>query len=64
MVISDHGFDDAGKRRFAMSAQEHCHCLRQLTLSVGVHVPVEAAGEGGEVMGDYTDIEIIEALTA
>ncbi len=60
MVIGTTGFDDAGKLAIRDAAEEIA-IVFAANFSVGVNVLLKLLGEGGEVMGDYTDIEIIEA---
>ncbi len=61
MVIGTTGFDEAGKQAIRDAAQEIA-IVFAANFSVGVNVLLKAAGKkAAKVMGDYTDIEIIEA---
>lgn len=60
MVIGTTGFDDAGKAAIAAAAQE-IGIVFAANFSVGVNVMLKLLEKAAKVMGDYTDIEIIEA---
>lgn len=60
MVIGTTGFDDAGKRAIQDAAQE-VPIVFAANFSVGVNVMLKLLEKAAKVMGDYTDIEIIEA---
>ena len=59
MVIGTTGFDDAGKQAIRDAAQEIAIVFANF--SVGVNVMLKLLEKAAKVMGDYTDIEIIEA---
>ena len=60
MVIGTTGFDDAGKQAIRDAAQEIAIVFAAY-FSVGVNVLLKLLEKAAKVMGDYTDIEIIEA---
>ncbi|HCC5833264.1 4-hydroxy-tetrahydrodipicolinate reductase [Citrobacter farmeri] len=60
MVIGTTGFDDAGKQAIRDAAQE-IGIVFAANFSVGVNVMLKLLEKAAKVMGDYTDIEIIEA---
>lgn len=60
MVIGTTGFDDAGKAAISAAAQE-IGIVFAANFSVGVNVMLKLLEKAAKVMGDYTDIEIIEA---
>ncbi|AJF71630.1 dihydrodipicolinate reductase [Raoultella ornithinolytica] len=60
MVIGTTGFDDAGKQAIRDAAQEIA-IVFAANFSVGVNVMLKLLEKAAKVMGDYTDIEIIEA---
>ena len=60
MVIGTTGFDDAGKQAINDAAQEIA-IVFAANFSVGVNVLLKLLEKAAKVMGDYTDIEIIEA---
>lgn len=60
MVIGTTGFDAAGKQAIADAAQE-IGVVFASNFSVGVNVVFKLLEKAAQVMGDYTDIEIIEA---
>lgn len=60
MVIGTTGFDDAGKQAIRDAAQEIA-IVFAANFSVGVNVLLKLLEKAAKVMGDYTDIEIIEA---
>ncbi|AGB81005.1 Dihydrodipicolinate reductase [Serratia rubidaea] len=60
MVIGTTGFDDAGKAAIAAAAQ-HIGIVFAANFSVGVNVVLKLLEKAAKVMGDYTDIEIVEA---
>ena len=55
-----HRFDDAGKQAIRDAAQEIA-IVFAANFSVGVNVLLKLLEKAAKVMGDYTDIEIIEA---
>ena len=59
MVIGTTGFDDAGKQAIRDAAQDIP--ILAANFSVGVNVLLKLLEKAAKVMGDYTDIEIIEA---
>lgn len=60
MVIGTTGFDEAGKRAIRDASQEIA-IVFAANFSVGVNVMLKLLEKAAKVMGDYTDIEIIEA---
>ncbi|GAA3587611.1 4-hydroxy-tetrahydrodipicolinate reductase [Gibbsiella greigii] len=60
MVIGTTGFDDAGKAAIKEAAQQ-IGIVFAANFSVGVNVVLKLLEKAAKVMGDYTDIEIIEA---
>ncbi|MBJ3813493.1 4-hydroxy-tetrahydrodipicolinate reductase [Shimwellia pseudoproteus] len=60
MVIGTTGFDDAGKQAIREAA-EQIAVVFAANFSVGVNVMLKLLEKAAQVMGDYTDIEIIEA---
>jgi 4-hydroxy-tetrahydrodipicolinate reductase len=60
MVIGTTGFDDAGKQAIADASGE-VPIVFAANFSVGVNVMLKLLEKAAKVMGDYTDIEIIEA---
>lgn len=60
MVIGTTGFDDAGKAAIREAAQQ-IGIVFAANFSVGVNVVLKLLEKAAKVMGDYTDIEIIEA---
>lgn len=60
MVIGTTGFDDAGKQAISDAARE-IPIVFAANFSVGVNVMLKLLEKAARVMGDYTDIEIIEA---
>ncbi|MBK4716528.1 MULTISPECIES: 4-hydroxy-tetrahydrodipicolinate reductase [Tenebrionibacter/Tenebrionicola group] len=60
MVIGTTGFDDAGKKAI-QEAANHIPIVFAANFSVGVNVLLRLLEKTAKVMGDYTDIEIIEA---
>ncbi|MDV5355173.1 4-hydroxy-tetrahydrodipicolinate reductase [Enterobacter asburiae] len=60
MVIGTTGFDDAGKQAISDAAQDIA-VVFAANFSVGVNVMLKLLEKAAKVMGDYTDIEIIEA---
>ena len=60
MVIGTTGFDDAGKQAIRDAAQEIA-IVFAANFSVGVNVLLKLLEKAAKVMGDYTDIEIVEA---
>ena len=60
MVIGTTGFDDAGKQ-VIREAAESIAIVFAANFSVGVNVMLKLLEKAAKVMGDYTDIEIIEA---
>ncbi|TCC13165.1 4-hydroxy-tetrahydrodipicolinate reductase [Kosakonia quasisacchari] len=60
MVIGTTGFDDAGKQAITEAAQAIA-IVFAANFSVGVNVMLKLLEKAAKVMGDYTDIEIIEA---
>lgn len=60
MVIGTTGFDDAGKQAIRDAAQDIA-IVFAANFSVGVNVLLKLLEKAAKVMGDYTDIEIIEA---
>ncbi len=60
MVIGTTGFDDAGKAAI-QAAAEQIGIVFAANFSVGVNLVLKLLEKAAQVMGDYTDIEIIEA---
>ena len=60
MVIGTTGFDDAGKQAIQDAARDIA-IVFAANFSVGVNVMLKLLEKAAKVMGDYTDIEIIEA---
>ena len=60
MVIGTTGFDDAGKQAIRDASQQIA-IVFAANFSVGVNVMLKLLEKAAKVMGDYTDIEIIEA---
>ncbi len=60
MVIGTTGFDDTGKQAIRDAAQDIA-IVFAANFSVGVNVLLKLLEKAAKVMGDYTDIEIIEA---
>ncbi|MTH45057.1 4-hydroxy-tetrahydrodipicolinate reductase [Intestinirhabdus alba] len=60
MVIGTTGFDDAGRQAIQDAAGEVA-IVFAANFSVGVNVMLKLLEKAAKVMGDYTDIEIIEA---
>ncbi len=60
MVIGTTGFDDVGKQAIADASGE-VPIVFAANFSVGVNVMLKLLEKAAKVMGDYTDIEIIEA---
>ncbi len=60
MVIGTTGFDDAGKQAIQEAAADIA-IVFAANFSVGVNVMLKLLEKAAKVMGDYTDIEIIEA---
>lgn len=60
MVIGTTGFDEAGKQTIADAAQT-IPIVFAANFSVGVNVMLKLLEKAAKVMGDYADIEIIEA---
>lgn len=60
MVIGTTGFDDAGKQAIT-DASAQIPIVFAANFSVGVNVMLKLLEKAAKVMGDYTDIEIIEA---
>ncbi|MCU6668064.1 4-hydroxy-tetrahydrodipicolinate reductase [Enterobacteriaceae bacterium H4N4] len=60
MVIGTTGFDDAGKQAI-LEASKEVSIVFAANFSVGVNVMLKLLEKAAKVMGDYTDIEIIEA---
>jgi len=60
MVIGTTGFDDAGKQAI-VEASAVIPIVFAANFSVGVNVMLKLLEKAAKVMGDYTDIEIIEA---
>ncbi|OAT16233.1 dihydrodipicolinate reductase [Buttiauxella noackiae ATCC 51607] len=60
MVIGTTGFDDAGKQAITDASSE-VPIVFAANFSVGVNVMLKLLEKAAKVMGDYTDIEIIEA---
>ncbi|ADP10072.1 dihydrodipicolinate reductase [Erwinia sp. Ejp617] len=60
MVIGTTGFDDAGKAAIGAAAQEIA-IVFAANFSVGVNLVLKLVEKAAKVMGEYADIEIIEA---
>ncbi|OKP01676.1 4-hydroxy-tetrahydrodipicolinate reductase [Xenorhabdus eapokensis] len=60
MVIGTTGFDDAGKQAIAEASRE-ISIVFAANFSVGVNLLLKLLEKAAAVMGEYTDIEIIEA---
>lgn len=60
MIIGTTGFDDQGKAAIQQAAAE-IGIVFAANFSVGVNVLLKLLEKAAKVMGDYTDIEIIEA---
>ena len=60
MVIGTTGFDDTGKAAIQAAAQQ-IGIVFAANFSVGVNVMLKLLEKAAKVMGDYTDIEIVEA---
>lgn len=60
MIIGTTGFDDAGKQAIKEAAAD-IPIVFAANFSVGVNVMLKLLEKAAKVMGDYTDIEIIEA---
>ena len=60
MIIGTTGFDDAGKQAIRDASQQIA-IVFAANFSVGVNVMLKLLEKAAKVMGDYTDIEIIEA---
>ncbi|KFK94923.1 MULTISPECIES: 4-hydroxy-tetrahydrodipicolinate reductase [unclassified Serratia (in: enterobacteria)] len=60
MVIGTTGFDEAGKVAIRDAAQQ-IGIVFAANFSVGVNVMLKLLEKAAKVMGDYTDIEIVEA---
>ncbi|MGA8118918.1 4-hydroxy-tetrahydrodipicolinate reductase [Rouxiella badensis] len=60
IVIGTTGFDDAGKTAIKQAADE-IPVVFAANFSVGVNVVLKLLEKAAKVMGDYTDIEIVEA---
>ncbi|KGQ71230.1 4-hydroxy-tetrahydrodipicolinate reductase [Chelonobacter oris] len=60
MVIGTTGFDDAGKQAIAQAA-EKIGIVFASNYSVGVNLVFKLLEKAAKVMGDYCDIEVIEA---
>lgn len=60
MVIGTTGFDDAGKQAIK-SASEEISIVFASNYSVGVNLVFKLLEKAAKVMGDYCDIEVIEA---
>ncbi|TNH05701.1 4-hydroxy-tetrahydrodipicolinate reductase [Testudinibacter sp. TR-2022] len=60
MVIGTTGFDDAGKQAIAQAA-EKMGIVFASNYSVGVNLVFKLLEKAAKVMGDYCDIEVIEA---
>ncbi len=60
MVIGTTGFDEPGKQAI-FEAAVHIPIVFAANFSVGVNVMLKLLEKAAKVMGDYTDIEIIEA---
>ncbi|XKM13265.1 4-hydroxy-tetrahydrodipicolinate reductase [Orbaceae bacterium ac157xtp] len=60
MVIGTTGFDDAGKKAI-QDATQQIGIVFAANFSVGVNLVLKLLEKAAKVMGDYTDIEIVEA---
>lgn len=60
IVIGTTGFDDAGKAEIEQAAKA-IPVVFAANFSVGVNVVLKLLEKAAKVMGDYTDIEIVEA---
>ncbi len=60
IVIGTTGFDEAGKKQIAEAAQS-IPVVFAANFSVGVNLMLNLLDQAAKVMGDYTDIEIVEA---
>ncbi|WP_392567058.1 4-hydroxy-tetrahydrodipicolinate reductase [Utexia brackfieldae] len=60
MVIGTTGFDESGKQRIKQAAAD-IGIVFAANFSVGVNLLLKLLEKAATVMGDYTDIEIIEA---
>ncbi|ACS84402.1 4-hydroxy-tetrahydrodipicolinate reductase [Musicola paradisiaca] len=60
MIIGTTGFDDAGKTAIQQASAE-IGIVFAANFSVGVNLLLKLLEKAAKVMGDYTDIEIIEA---
>lgn len=60
IVIGTTGFDEAGKRAISDAAAQ-IPVVFAANFSVGVNVMLKLLEKAARVMGDYTDIEIVEA---
>ncbi|MFC3396719.1 4-hydroxy-tetrahydrodipicolinate reductase [Brenneria rubrifaciens] len=60
MIIGTTGFDEAGKAAIAQAAED-IGIVFAANFSVGVNVMLKLLEKAAKVMGDYTDIEIVEA---
>lgn len=60
MVIGTTGFDEAGKQAIRDAAKDIA-IVFAANFSVGVNVMLKLLEKAAKVMGDYSDIEIIEA---
>ncbi|EJL93934.1 4-hydroxy-tetrahydrodipicolinate reductase [Pantoea sp. BIGb0393] len=60
MVIGTTGFDEAGKAAIRAAAQE-IGIVFAANFSVGVNLVLNLLQQAAKVMGDYADIEIVEA---
>ncbi|PLR52533.1 4-hydroxy-tetrahydrodipicolinate reductase [Chimaeribacter arupi] len=60
MVIGTTGFDDAGKSAIKQAA-DNIGIVFAANFSVGVNVVLKLLEKTAKIMGDYTDIEILEA---
>lgn len=60
MVIGTTGFDDSGKAAIQQAAKD-IPIVFAANFSVGVNLVLKLLEQAAKVMGDYTDIEIIEA---
>ena len=60
MVIGTTGFDEAGKQAI-QDASHEIAIVFAANFSVGVNVMLKLLEKAAKVMGDYTDIEIVEA---
>ncbi|EIC86538.1 4-hydroxy-tetrahydrodipicolinate reductase [Serratia sp. M24T3] len=60
IIIGTTGFDDAGKAAIKQAASD-IPVVFAANFSVGVNVVLKLLEKAAKVMGDYTDIEIVEA---